>query len=74
MIYCVRFADVEAHLEEFGYTFVEAGPLTRLYARGDDEFTIRLPNVNGDLPEIVVDDAFQQAGLTVPRWDVHWCD
>lgn len=74
MIYCVRFDDVVAHLTGLGFTAAGRTASTFLYQRGEDEFTIRIPNQNGDLPEAIINDALDSAGLPVPRWTVHWCD
>lgn len=67
MIYCVGFADLERHLEQLGFTLFKASAITCVYRRGDEVFTIRAPNVNGDLPEIVTDEALTLADLPVPR-------
>lgn len=74
MIYCVRFRALEEHLYRLGFALFRATSITRVYRRGAEAFTIRAPNVNGDLPEIIVDEALNGAGLPVPAWDVHWCD
>ena len=64
MIYCVRFGEVVEALERDG--FIAGSHL--LVAVG------RVPNLDGNLPEMLVNDAFEAAGLTSPRWDVFWCD
>jgi hypothetical protein len=33
-----------------------------------------MPNVNGDVPEALINDALDNAGLPVPSWRVFWCD
>jgi hypothetical protein len=35
---------------------------------------IRRANENGHIPEIIVADAFDTAGVTMPKWHVFWCD
>ena len=74
MIYCVKFDLIAAHLSDLEFRFVEQTGYTLQYERGDELFTIRAWNENGDLPEIIVNDAFDAAGLPVPQWTVHWCD
>ena len=32
------------------------------------------PNHAGHVPETLINDAFDVAGLTPPAWDVFWCD
>ncbi len=36
--------------------------------------TIHKPNVHGDLPEILVNDACDTAGIEPPNLPTHWCD
>ena len=36
--------------------------------------TLRVPNVEGNVPEILVNGAFEAAGIDVPGWDAFWCD
>ncbi len=76
MIYCVRFSDVERHLHELGFERVGQTEATiRFSADGGARLiTVRAPNVNGDVPESLINDAFDTAGLSQPRWDVFWCD
>ena len=75
MIHCVRFVDVVAFLERGG--FAEAGrtEASCIFRHPDGrQVIVRRPNVDGHVPEILVDDAFDAAGLPPPRWDVFWCD
>lgn len=74
MIYWVRFEDVSAHLEELGFTLVGTTEESRTFVRSDRRISVRAPNVDGDLPEIFVNDAFDAAGLDPPCWNVFWCD
>lgn len=74
MIYCIRFEDVVAHLEQLGFRPAEATSESRIFRRSGERLSIRGPNVNGDVPEILVNDAFDAAGLQPPAWDVFWCD
>ena len=74
MIYCVRDADILAHLETAGFTQIGETPEGRAFMRGSEALTIRLPNLDGNIPEILVNDAFDAAGLTPPKWDVFWRD
>ena len=69
MIYCIRFEDVVAHLQ-LGFRPAAATSESRIFRR----LSIRGPNVDGDVPEILVNDAFDAAGLQPPAWDVFWCD
>lgn len=74
MIYCVAFSDVDHHLRSLGLSYVETRDGICIYEKGDEDFAIREPNVNGDLPEMIVNDALNGAGLPVPSWTVRWCD
>ena len=66
MIYCVRFADIVAHLNGLGFRLVDQTEATVAFALGPDRLVIRGPNVHGHLPEMVVNDAFDAAELTPP--------
>lgn len=74
MIWGVSFALVEEHLAGLGYRRVRSVMGTILFIKGSEVFTIREPNVNGSLPENLVNDAFDTAGLDVPDWPVGWVD
>ncbi len=74
MIHCVRFAEIESHLERLGFALVRRVGQNRYYAHGTRVFTIREPNVDGNLPEIIANGAFDAAGLRPPDWRVFWCD
>lgn len=74
MIYCRRFAEVDAHIRNLGFVFIEQIDGTLLYRRGKEVFTIHAPNVTGGIPEMLVDDAFTRAGLSIPDGDLFWCD
>ena len=74
MIYCVRLKDVLEHLRGQGFEFQEQVGETAIFLRGDENLTVHAPNVNGDVPEALVNDALDNAGLPVPSWRVFWCD
>lgn len=74
MIYCVRDEDVVAHLASVGFHLIGRSPEGRAFLRGKQRLSIRAPNQDGHLPEILVNDAFDVAGLTPPAWEVFWCD
>ena len=75
MIYCIRFDDVLSELEASGYTEAERTEATRIFVRRDGgRILFRVPNQDGHLPEILVNSAFDAAGLIPPKWDVFWCD
>lgn len=75
MIYCIRFAQLEAELARIGFVLVSRTEATLIYERADGRrFQTRAPNVSGAVPEAVANDAFDTAGLTPPAWDVFWCD
>lgn len=74
MIYCVRHAQGVAYLRELHFDLMGRTDEAELYAAGDRVISIRRPNVNGDVPENLVADAFDAAGLPLPPWNVHWCD
>ena len=75
MIYCVADEDVVTHLAGLGYELAVEAQDFRLFQGADGRrLTLRRPNVNGHLPEAIVNDAFDAARLDLPRWDVFWCD
>ncbi len=75
MIYCVKFDDVVAHLRHVGYREIGRLDDFAAFEREDGSRpTLHRPNVNGDLPEILGNDAFATAGLAIPTWTVFWCD
>lgn len=66
MIYHVRFADIAEVLSAVGFEEVGRTEATIIYRREDRRFIIHAPNVNGHLPEILMLDAFDAAGLSPP--------
>ncbi len=76
MIYCVAFSEVELHLGGLGFRRVgqTEGTVRFRADRPDRLITVRAPNVNGDVPEALINDAFDAAGLIPPTWNVFWCD
>lgn len=75
MIYCVEFDDVVAHLHDIGFREIgRSDDFVAFERRDGSRLTLRPPNVDGDLPEILANDAFATAGLSVPNWTVFWCD
>ena len=75
MIYCVRFAEVVSFLDKLGFREIGRGEAFRAYELADGtRLTIRPPNADGNLPEILVNDALETSGVTPPTWSVFWCD
>lgn len=75
MIYCVKFDDVVSHLRENDFREIgRTGDFVAFEREDRARLTLRPPNVNGDIPEILVNDAFETSGLRVPDWIVFWCD
>ena len=74
MIYCVIHAIVLDHLRTLGFEIIGSTNEADVFARGAEIVTIRKPNVNGHIPEILIEDAFDSAGLPPPSLDVFWCD
>lgn len=74
MIYCVRYEDVVATLNGLGFASIGIDEGAEAFVCDVRLFSIRLPNVNGDLPEIIVNNAFEAAGLVPPTWNTFWCD
>lgn len=66
MIWGYRFTEVEAHLEGLGYVRVRLVDGIVIFRSSDAIFTLREPNQDGMLPETVVIDAFDNAGLPPP--------
>lgn len=75
MIYCVRFLDVVSELAKLGFRDVGRTEASVIFARPDGRrAVIHAPNADGNLPEALVNDAFDAAGLIPPSWSVFWCD
>jgi hypothetical protein len=75
VIYCVQFSDVVEHLRGLG--FREVGRVEgQVIFRGPNNklAIIREPNVNGHLPENIVNDALVTARIDPPNWNTFWCD
>lgn len=63
MIYCVTHADVLDHLRTRGFESIGRTDETDLFARGAEVVSVRKPNVNGHVPEILIEGALDAAGL-----------
>lgn len=75
MIYCIKFSDVEEHLNRLGFAPSGRTEATvRFRAPSGTLITLRAPNIHGDVPEVLINDAFDAAGLAPPSWVVFWCD
>lgn len=74
MVYCVRFADVDAYLRELGFKNQGATDAHLLYERADGLITIHKPNNHGDITEIEMQRACDAAGIDPPSLSAHWCD
>lgn len=75
MIYCIRFADVVADLAVRDYVEIDRSDIAVIFQNSSARrLYIRPPNQDGHVPEILVNDAFDAAGLIPPAWDVFWCD
>ena len=74
MIWGYAFAEIETHLARLGFRRVREVAGTILFSRGDEAFTLRAPNVDGLLPETIVIDAFDRAGLPPPTPATRYVD
>lgn len=74
MIWCVSFAEIEAFLESAGYRRVRTVDGNVLFLKGRRPFTIREPNIHGELPENIVLDAFSAARIEPPGFTVRFSD
>ncbi len=74
MIYCVTFENVVDHLKANGFAFVGTAEPNTLFSVGGAIVTLHQPNQHGDITLIEIESAFDAAGLTVPAFDLHWCD
>ena len=75
MIYCVRFSDVVDELAKHGFRETGRTGSTVIFDGPDPaRLLLRAANTDGNLPEIIVNSAFDTAGVTPPKWDVFWCD
>ena len=74
MIYCVRDEDVVAYILAEGFRQIGGSAEGRAFVKEDLRLSVRAPNQDGHIPEILVNDAFDAAGLVPPTWDVFWCD
>lgn len=75
MTYCVRFREVAEALASVSYRDVDRieGVVIFEHPQGRRLY-LHAPNENGDIPEMLVNDAFDAAGLDPPAWNVFWCD
>jgi hypothetical protein len=67
VIWGYRFVEVQQHLARLGYQQVGTVEGIVIFRNGEAIFTIREPNVLGSLPENLVLDAFDNAGLPPPE-------
>ena len=74
MIYCVLYEDARRYLEGSGFRSFGAAEGAEVFVRNGDRFSIRQPSVDGHIPEILVNDAFDAARLEPPPWNVFWFD
>lgn len=66
MIWGYSFDEVERHLLALGFLRVRVVDGIVLFRRHDVIFTFREPNQDGMLPETLVVDSFDNAGLDPP--------
>lgn len=66
MIWGYGFDEVERHLLALGFFKLRVVDGVVLFRRRDVIFTVREPNQDGTLPETIVVDAFDNAGLEPP--------
>ena len=66
MIWGYEFSEIVEHLGRLGFSRASAVDGNVLFLRGGRIFTIREPNADGRLPETIVADAFDNAGLPPP--------
>ena len=63
------------HLGQIGFQDADRTGSTIAFERpGSARLLLRMPNTDVNIPEILVHDAFDAAGLSPPKWDVFWCD
>lgn len=75
MIYCVQFSDVVEHLRVLGFRQVALIEGQVIFRGPRNEIAIiRESNVNGHLPETIVNHALETARIEPPKWKVFWCD
>ena len=66
MIWGYRFEAIEQHLATLGYRRVGSVEGIAIFRKGAEIFTLLESNTLGSLPENVVIDAFDNAGLPPP--------
>ena len=71
MIYCVAFSDVEEHMQRIGFRRLGETSETVIFERGDALVTLRRLE---RLPEMLMNNAFYEAGLEPPELRTFWCD
>ena len=74
MIWGYAFSEIEAHLSTLGFAEVRRVAGTVIFRKDRDIVPIREPNVDGLLPETIVLDAFDAAGLPPPRPATRYVD
>ena len=74
MIYCFEFDEVEGYLRTLGWRCVGRTELHGIYGRGEDYITFPRPNVDGKIPETLVNEALDELEIPVPKFEPSWCD
>lgn len=75
MIYCVRGEDLHSWLRDHGFDMVGSSPPFDVWQNAaGEQVVLRQPNHRGLIPEMLVDSAFDAAGMSPPKLDVQWCD
>ncbi len=75
MIYCIAHGYILAYLGGLGFSEIgSTEEAISFEAPGGRRIVIRKANENGHIPEVLVADAFDTAGVPMPAWDVFWCD
>jgi hypothetical protein len=72
LIYCVWFREVEAHLAGLGFERIGETAETVVFVRGETDL-VTLRRVER-LPETLMNNAFDRAGLDPPDLQTFWCD
>lgn len=74
MIYCFKFEDVEGYLNSLGWSRVGRSDLHVVYERNSEYITFPAPNVFAKIPENLVNEALDELGIPVPKFEWSWCD
>jgi predicted RNA binding protein YcfA (HicA-like mRNA interferase family) len=80
LINCVHYAEVERHLLKLGFEHLGEAGGQHVFQHPDRPggrpalCSIHVPNPQGEVTELSVDESFHAAEIDVPSWTVTWCD